>query len=122
MSFQARVRAYLAESGLAHTPQTHALDLASEVGEVAKALLEATGYGRSPVQPNPALREELGDALFSLTALAESLDIDLEDALHSALAKYRARLTRKGHSGSGSREPGHRGPHSNQDARSTQNR
>lgn len=92
MPFQADVREFLVQHDLSHAPQTHALDLASEVGEVAKALLESSDYGRSGVRPTSALQEELGDAFFSLVALAESLGVDLEEALHSALAKYRGRL------------------------------
>ena len=100
MRFQARSRAFLARHRLNHTPQVHTLDLVSEVGEVAKALLESSDYGESPSQPTPDLEEELGDAFFSLIALAESLDVDLETALKQALTKYEARLAERGHSGS----------------------
>ena len=100
MAFQTRVRQFLTSYGLSHTPQTHALDLASEVGELAKALLEASDYGRSAPIAAASLEEELGDALFSLTALAESLDVDLEAALDRALAKYEARTAQRGHCGS----------------------
>jgi NTP pyrophosphatase (non-canonical NTP hydrolase) len=100
MTFQTKVRRFLASYGLSYTPQTHALDLASEVGEVAKALLEASEYGRSAPIAAASLEEELGDTLFSLIALAESLDVDLEVALQKALAKYEARLAARGHSGS----------------------
>jgi NTP pyrophosphatase (non-canonical NTP hydrolase) len=101
MTFQVRVREFLVQHDLSHAPQTHALDLAAEVGEVAKALLESGDYGRSPVRPNEALKEELGDAFFSLVALAESLGIDLRTALHSTLEKYEARLASTGHTRSG---------------------
>lgn len=100
MNFQARTRAFLVHYGLSHTPQTHALDLASEVGEVAKALLEASDYGQSPLQLSPALTGELGDAFYSLVALAESLNVDLEAALASALDKYQSRLATQGNIGS----------------------
>jgi NTP pyrophosphatase (non-canonical NTP hydrolase) len=101
MTFQARVREFLVEHDLSHLSQTHALDLASEVGEVAKALLESSDYGRSRVRRTAALQEELGDVLFSLIALAESLGVDLEEALDSALAKYENRLTTSRCAGSG---------------------
>jgi len=100
MDCQQRVRCFLTRYELRHTPQTHALDLVSEVGEVAKALLEGSDYGRAPLAQNENMTEELGDAFFSLLALAESLDVDLEEALDAALAKYENRLARKGHSGS----------------------
>jgi NTP pyrophosphatase (non-canonical NTP hydrolase) len=105
MNAQADVRTFLRKHGLAHPPSAHALDLVSEVGEVAKALLEASAYGHAPLQPTPALADELGDAFFSLLALAESLDIDLDAALHAALAKYTARLVAHGHAGSQGRQP-----------------
>jgi NTP pyrophosphatase (non-canonical NTP hydrolase) len=101
VNFQTQVRAFLARHGLGHAPQVHALDLTSEVGEVAKALLEASGYGRTALRPDAALVEELGDAFFSLAALADSLDVDLTAALSAALEKYEARLESQGHSGSG---------------------
>jgi NTP pyrophosphatase (non-canonical NTP hydrolase) len=46
------------------------------------------------------MTDELGDAFYSLIALAESLDVDLEAALERALEKYRTRLAVQGHPGS----------------------
>lgn len=105
MNAQAQVRAFLARHHLGHRPEIHALDLVSEVGEIAKALLEASAYGRSPVVPDEELAGELGDAFYSLLALAESLELDLEDALQTALDKYEARLHAQGHAGSGNPPP-----------------
>jgi NTP pyrophosphatase (non-canonical NTP hydrolase) len=111
MSFQAEVHRFLAEHGLRHRPETHALDLMAEVGEIAKALLEASRYGRTKATTTKALFGELGDAYFSLIALADRMDVDLEAALRAALVKYEVRLRDKGHCGSGqasqrSRQPG----------------
>ena len=100
MSFQAQTRDFMQRHGLGHTPQTHALDLVAEIGEVAKALLEASDYGRLPPKPGSEMTEELGDAFYSLIALAESLDVDLEAALKSALEKYQTRLAAHGNPGS----------------------
>ena len=66
----------------------------------AFAGMQASDYGRSPLELSPALSEELGDAFYSLVALAESLNVDLETALDGALAKYEARLALQGHAGS----------------------
>ena len=96
MRFQTRSRVFLARHGLSHTPQIHTLDLISEIGEIAKALLEASDYDESPPRRTLALAEELGDAFFSLIALAESLDVDLETALEKVLAKYESRLAEQG--------------------------
>ena len=100
MGFQRRCGAFLTQHGLGHAPQIHTLDLVSEVGEVAKALLESNNYGGSPSQPTAELEEELGDAFFSLIALAESLGLDLEAALEKALTKYETRLAERGSLGS----------------------
>jgi NTP pyrophosphatase (non-canonical NTP hydrolase) len=100
MRFQRRCSAFLTRHELGHAPQFHALDLVSEVGEVAKALLESCEYSEVAPQPTPALEEELGDAFFSLIALAESLDLDLETALDKALDKYETRIAERGSAGS----------------------
>jgi len=90
---------------LLRDPATHALDLVAEVGEIAKEILQATDYGRRPFQAGPELDAELGDALYSLLALAESCDVDAGEALEAALAKYEQRLTRHGSAGSSSPKP-----------------
>jgi NTP pyrophosphatase (non-canonical NTP hydrolase) len=100
MTFRADCRAFLARHGLSQSAQVHALDLASEVGEIAKAILDSSHHGESPPQATPALAGELGDAFFSLIALAESLDVDLESALEDTLARYEARLAVRGNPGS----------------------
>ncbi|HIE47657.1 TPA: nucleotide pyrophosphohydrolase, partial [Candidatus Bipolaricaulota bacterium] len=58
--WQRRVAAFARSHGLLHDPTTHALDLVSEVGEVAKEVLLATGYGRRGPQFRPELADELG--------------------------------------------------------------
>jgi NTP pyrophosphatase (non-canonical NTP hydrolase) len=100
MILQANCRALLARHGLSHTSEIHMLDLVSEVGEIAKAILEASQYGETPLQSTPALESEMGDAFFSLVVLAESLNVDLEPALEDTLARYEARLAATGHPGS----------------------
>ena len=89
---------------LLHRPETHALDLVSEVGEVAKELLLATDYGKRPFQPSlsrPHLTDEMGDVLYSLCVLATAVNVDLDEALAGALAKYQKRMDSKSHAGSG---------------------
>ena len=90
---QQRVAAFAQQHNLLHEPATHALDLVSEVGEVAKEILKATDYGQRPLQTSAELTDELGDALYSLLALAESCGVDADAALISALGKYERRLS-----------------------------
>ena len=80
-------------------PEHRTLDLVSEVGEVAKEILKMTNYGTKEPEHREEIKGELGDLLFSLTALANQLDVDLEDALQLVLDKYDKRL-QKGSAGS----------------------
>ena len=106
MSLQSEVHEFLARHRLHHRPETHALDLTAEVGEIAKALLEASQYGRIVATTNESLFGEMGDALFSLIALADALDVDMEAALRAAFTRYEERILSKGHCGSGQASTG----------------
>lgn len=51
--------------------------------------------------PTAALKDELGDCVFSLLGLCHSLGMDAAGALEQALKKYEARLAARGDPGSG---------------------
>lgn len=77
------------------------LDLTSELGEIAKEFLQITNYGKdSQILKTEALEAELGDALFSLICLANSLDINLESSLAKVMEKYAMRVKLTGKPGS----------------------
>ena len=99
MDDQARVAAFLDDHDLHAPPENRVLDLASEVGELAKNVNETTDYGATGGADVD--RDELGDALFCLLALADELDYDAGDALDEALAKYEDRIADSGSAGSG---------------------
>lgn len=99
-NWQRRAAAFARHHNLLYDPTTHALDLVSEVGEVAKEVLLATDYGRRTPQLRPELADELGDTLYSLLALAEACGVDADSALSAALEKYKRRLTEQGKAGS----------------------
>lgn len=68
--------------------------LTEEVGELASILLRSKG----PLKPKPgdaidaaALRDEMGDILFTLICLANQCSIDLEEALQIVIRKYETR-------------------------------
>ncbi len=107
-NWQHRAASFARQNDLTHDPATHTLDLAAEVGELAKAVLLATDYGRRdfcfPSQAEDGLENELGDALYSLLILAEACRIDAGKALDAALDKYERRLKTRGEAGS---EPMH---------------
>jgi len=102
LEFQRKVVEFVKAYKLEASAPSRVLDLVAEVGELAKEVLTATDYGHTPFQPSKRWHEELGDVLFALVCLANTTDVDLEEALEQALDKYRERLAQKGDPGSGS--------------------
>ena len=98
---QREVAGFVEAHGMDMSPESRLLDLVSEVGETAKALLKETDYGRTEFQPGPEWADELGDTLFALICLANATGVDLEKALDQVLEKYRDRLNATGDPGSG---------------------
>ena len=72
------------------------MDLMSEVGELAKEVLLATDYGQRASQIRLELANEIGDALYSLLALADVCGVDAAAALGAALEGYERRLAERG--------------------------
>lgn len=99
MDAQDRVARVVAEHELAAPPAYRILDLASEVGEVAKEAAVASDYGEQPEGVEIA-EDEVGDVLFALLALCDELDIDAEAALDTAITKYESRIDAGGDPGS----------------------
>ncbi|WP_114576103.1 MazG nucleotide pyrophosphohydrolase domain-containing protein [Saliphagus sp. LR7] len=99
MDAQREVAAFVAQNGLESPPEYRLLDLASEVGELAKEVNESTDYGSGG--DLEIASDEIGDAVFALLALAESVDIDAEEALEEAMEKYERRLEEGETPGSG---------------------
>ena len=58
-----------------------------------------TNYGRDPYKYREEVKSELGDVLYSLITVANTFDIDLEEALLEVVGKYEKRL-KKGSAGS----------------------
>lgn len=100
MDEQRRVAAFLAANDMEAPPEFRLLDLVSELGEVAKEVNESTAYGADPDDVSVA-DDEIGDALFALLALADSVDVDAGEALETAISKYEDRIAEKGDASSG---------------------
>lgn len=92
MDAQETVADFLDAHDLHTDPAYRLLDLTAEVGELAADATASTDYGVSPERLDLS-RDELGDALFALLALAEETDTDAEAALAESLAKYERRMT-----------------------------
>lgn len=96
---QKKIARFCAENKLESPVEHRLLDTLSELGEVAKEILKMTDYGRKKKRFRPEVKGELGDALYSLVTVANTLNVDLEEALELVLQKYRQRL-KKGSAGS----------------------
>lgn len=96
---QQKIKVFYKENDMEAPIEHRVLDTMSELGEVAKEILKMSDYGRKPAEYKQELKAELGDVLFSLVTIANTFDVDLEDALSQVLAKYEKRL-KKGSAGS----------------------
>lgn len=99
---QSNVAAFTSEHGLDAPLSARILDVVSEVGELAKEVLEGSAYGAKAPVLRASWEGELGDLLFSVLCLANQTDVDLEVALAATLDKYRGRMASTGTPGSGS--------------------
>lgn len=101
---QKTVRDFLTKYRLWSDEETRYIDLVSEVGELGKAILVSTNYGKKNIARNDLkddlIIDEVGDCIFSLLALCNELDIDAGEALDISLSKYESRFTQKGDIGS----------------------
>ncbi len=93
---QNQVEHFIQQHELQTTAECFALDIVSEIGEVAKEILRASNYGRKTPESRNKVASELGDLLYSLIALANHLEVDLENQLHKTLDKYRRRIAQGG--------------------------
>jgi NTP pyrophosphatase (non-canonical NTP hydrolase) len=78
------------------TPLSNLARLTEEVGELAREINHY--YGEKPKKSSEAqgnVAAEMGDILYTLAAIANSLDIDLEEAFDGVMAKYRQRDTQR---------------------------
>lgn len=82
------------------SPELRYIDLTSELGELGKEILLSTEYGRNEFSATDNLESEIGDTLYSLICIANSLDINLSNALIKVLQKYEKRFFEKGSIGS----------------------
>lgn len=96
---QKKIQDFCDKHNLVSPPEHRVMDVMSELGEVAKEILKMSNYGRKPFHYKEELKSELGDLLFAIIALANSFNIDLEEALDIVLKKYETRL-KKGTIGS----------------------
>jgi NTP pyrophosphatase (non-canonical NTP hydrolase) len=101
-AMQKDVAEFCQEHKLDIDPAYRILDLISELGEASKEILKSTSYGRTTVAgASEALSDELGDVLFSLLCLSNTLEVDIQLSLERAIEKYKRRLASTKSPGSG---------------------
>jgi len=98
---QVMVSRFTKEKNIDSPASIRIIDLASEVGELAKEVLKATEYGNKEFGKTEDWDSEIGDVLFSLICLANATGTDLEACLRNVLMKYEQRFISKGDVGSG---------------------
>ena len=89
---QEKIKEFCKKHDLESSPEYRVLDTMAELGEVAKEVLKMSNYGKKPPEHREELKSELGDLLYSLITIANSLNIDLTEALDLVLEKYKKRL------------------------------
>lgn len=78
------------------TPLSGLARLTEEVGELAREINH--GYGEKPKKASEGqgnIATEMGDILFILASLANSIGVDLDTAFEEVMAKYRRRDTQR---------------------------
>ena len=98
--WQAEVARFVDAHELETSETARMLDIVSEVGELAKEILQGSDYGAGSVALKATWPLEMGDTLFALICLANITEVSLKQALAQAMAKYRARLEATGEAGS----------------------
>lgn len=90
---QAEVHAYISQFKEGYfSPLAMMARLTEELGELAREVNHY--YGEKPkkaTEGEKTIEEELGDVLFVITCLANSLDIDLEEAHNRVMNKFNTR-------------------------------
>lgn len=98
---QELVRKFVENKKINSPVEVRIIDLASEVGELSKEVLKATGYGSKEFEKTREWDSEIGDVLFSLVCIANQTETNLEECLKHVLDKYEKRFASKGELGSG---------------------
>ena len=98
---QDKVNDMIKKYDLESSTEIRFIDLVSELGELGKEILKGNDYGKKDFCHTENLESEFGDVFFSLICVANSLNVDLKEALDVVLKKYEERFSNKGNIGSG---------------------
>jgi NTP pyrophosphatase (non-canonical NTP hydrolase) len=93
-AFQTAVERWIGDNGGYWQPSENLARLAEEVGEIARHVNAQAGRKRLAADAEP-IAGEIGDALFTLAALAAQLGTSLPDAAQVVLRKQAGRSAGK---------------------------
>ncbi|MFB6199523.1 MAG: MazG nucleotide pyrophosphohydrolase domain-containing protein [Candidatus Nanohaloarchaea archaeon] len=96
---QERVKEYMEENNLRGTTAFRIMDFMAEAGEIVQDAVKSADYGVNE-EDLEVKEDEIGDALFSLLAVCNDLEIDAEEAFQKAIQKYEKRIEETGDPGS----------------------
>lgn len=90
---QKEVDAYISQFKLGYfSPLVMMARFTEEIGELAREINHVYGPKQKKSTENEkAIEEELGDVLFVLISMANSMDIDLEQAFNQVMHKFQTR-------------------------------
>jgi len=93
---QGIVDSWIRSRGQYWSPLSQYVRLAEEVGELGRELNHRYGDKPRTSKNEPgSVADELGDVLFIVMALANSLHIDLDETFRDTLKKYDARVAKR---------------------------
>ena len=89
---QSLVRNYVEKRGIKNNYLSWYIDTINEYGELGRTLLRGNGYFVKDLEVTDEIKEHMGDVIFNMIALANEMNIDLEECLAKALSKYEKML------------------------------
>ena len=84
---------FIARHDLHTAPEWSLLDAQAQLGELSRALLKQTAFGRETASLDPAIaHEKIGDLMFAIAYLALIHGVDPEAALWDSVRRFEEKL------------------------------
>ena len=85
---QEKIKDVLEVNKLLHNVETSYFNLADEVNEVGKELLQSTNYGKNSVRVTKKLKDGVGRTILAILALCNSMGVSGRELSLEILSKY----------------------------------
>lgn len=83
----------LARHDLKTAPEWSLLDIGVQLGELTRALLKETQFGRENTTLSPEIaHEKIGDLMFAIAYFAHLHNVDIETAMRDSIQRFEAKL------------------------------